>query len=82
MKHMQHELTQKILQMVSQNAALKKQVRRLQVQLKFLKQSEAAGVPAAAVRGRLVGNRWQVRQPGRTSVSRAKHESCVVFGVF
>ena len=45
MKHMQHELTQKILQMVSQNAALKKQVRRLQVQLKFLKQNCDCPVP-------------------------------------
>ena len=45
MKHMQHELTQKILQLVSQNAALKKQVRRLQVQLKFLKQNCDCPVP-------------------------------------
>ena len=45
MKHVQHELTQKILQMVSQNAALKKQVRRLQVQLKFLKQNCDCPVP-------------------------------------
>ena len=45
MKHMQHELTQKILQIVLQNAALKKQVRRLQVQLKFLKQNCDCPVP-------------------------------------
>ena len=45
MKHVQHELTQKILQIVLQNAALKKQVRRLQVQLKFLKQNCDCPVP-------------------------------------
>ena len=45
MKHAQHELTQKILQMVSQNASLKEQVRRLQVQLKFLKQNCDCPVP-------------------------------------
>ena len=42
---MQHDLTHKILQMLSQNAALKNQVRRLQVQLKFLKQHCDCPVP-------------------------------------
>ena len=45
MQHAQHELTQKILQLLSQNVALKNQVRRLQVQLKWLKQNCDCPVP-------------------------------------